>query len=170
MCFSASVLKKEQRAIHMLVCDTIKKRNLIISGVYAPAQPQDKDNFWQQLVQMNNLVDLPWCIIGDLNELATPSEKKGGICYPPSKYSRLNNFMDNIHARSVPFTGCPFTWKKRSLAHIIYGRLDRAIIRDDWLNLYPDSIVQHGSFLCSDHSPIIFSAANPIRRRKKLPF
>jgi len=41
----ASVLKKDPRAIHMLVYDTIKKCNSIISGVYALAQLQDKDSF-----------------------------------------------------------------------------------------------------------------------------
>ena len=33
----ASVLKREQRAIHMLVYDTVQKCNSIIRGVYAPA-------------------------------------------------------------------------------------------------------------------------------------
>jgi len=40
-----SVLKKEQRAIHMLVYDTFKQCSSIISGVYAPAQSEDKDCF-----------------------------------------------------------------------------------------------------------------------------
>ena len=38
----ASILRKEQRAIHMLVHDTEKT---IVSGVYAPAQQRDKDSF-----------------------------------------------------------------------------------------------------------------------------
>jgi len=80
----ASVLSKEQRAIHMLVYDTTKHCSSIISGVYAPAQPQDKECFWIHLVQLNNVIDLPWCIIGDLNELAYPLEKRGGKRYPPS--------------------------------------------------------------------------------------
>ena len=78
----ASVLKKEQRAIHMVVYDTLKKCSSIISGVYAPAQTQDKYRFWNQLKQLNNVIDLPWCIIGDLNELANPTEKRGGKRYP----------------------------------------------------------------------------------------
>ena len=36
----------------------------------------DKDEFWKSLDQMNAVVDLPWCIIGDFNELAAPSEKE----------------------------------------------------------------------------------------------
>jgi len=70
-----SVLSKEQRAIHMLVYDMTKHYSSIISGVYAPAQPQDEECFWNHLVQLNNVIDLPWRIIGDLNELAYLSEK-----------------------------------------------------------------------------------------------
>jgi len=69
----------------MLVYDTIKQCNLIVSAVYASAQSKDKDCFWNHLLQMNNVVDFPWCIIGDLNELANPTEKKGGKRYTFSK-------------------------------------------------------------------------------------
>jgi len=65
----------------MLVHDTQKQINVVISGVYAPAQLMEKDEFWNMLIQMNNVVDLPWCINGDFNELAGPSEKKGGKKY-----------------------------------------------------------------------------------------
>ena len=166
----ASILKKEQRAIHMLVYDTSKQCSSIISGVYAPAQFHDKGCFWQHLEHMNDVIDLPWCIIGDLNELANPSEKRGGKRYPPSRFARLNNFMNRLNAVSVPATGYPFTWKKRVQSHLIYERLDRAIIRNDWVNLYPDTIITHGAFSCSNHCPIILSVNTPIRRRKKLPF
>ena len=111
---------------------------------------------------MNNVIDPPWCIIRDLNELASPTEKRGGKRYPLSKFAQLNSFMDRINAISVPFTRYPFTWKKRMQAHLIYERLDRAIIRNDWANLYPDSITKHGTFSCSDHCLIIFSVTNPI--------
>ena len=40
-----SVLRKEQRAIHMLVHDITKGYSSIISGIYAPAQQRDKELF-----------------------------------------------------------------------------------------------------------------------------
>ena len=62
---------------------------------------------------MHHVIDLPCCIIGDLNELANPTERKGGKRYPLSKFARLNRFLDRINGVSVPFTGYPFTWKKK---------------------------------------------------------
>jgi len=43
----------------MLVYDTAKQCSSIVSGVYAPAQFQDKDQFWNQLLQLHNVIDLP---------------------------------------------------------------------------------------------------------------
>jgi len=45
----ASILYKENRMIHLLVDDTSNKSEVIISGVYAPAQAKDKDTFWNHL-------------------------------------------------------------------------------------------------------------------------
>jgi len=93
----------------MLVHDTKKKCKLVISGVYAPAQQRDKDSFWSHLLQMNTIIDLPWCLIGDFNELANPVKKKGGQRYPITKFARLNNFMDTINAVSIPCTRYLYT-------------------------------------------------------------
>ena len=49
----ASILRKDQRAIHVLVHDTGNNQNVIVSGIYAPAQVRDKDHFWSQLTQFN---------------------------------------------------------------------------------------------------------------------
>ena len=55
----------------------IRSNKKISSGVYGPAQSRGKEPFWNSLVQMNNVIDIPWCIVGDFNELETLSEKKG---------------------------------------------------------------------------------------------
>ena len=105
----ASVLSKEQRAIHMLVHDTILAQTMVISGIYAPAQPRDKDQFWDHLVELNSVIDSPWCLIGDFNEIGAPADKRGGITPANSKFLRLNHFLDTIHAGSIPVDGRVYT-------------------------------------------------------------
>jgi len=82
----ASVLRKEPRAIHMLVYETKKAQNAIISGVYAPARQNEKDLFWNHLVDWCEIVDVPWCVIGDMNELVNANEKRGGQIYANPKF------------------------------------------------------------------------------------
>jgi len=109
----ASVLIKEQRAIDMLVHDSKRSLNSVISGIYALAQSREKDGFLGHLVELNNVIDIPWCLVGDFNELANTNEKKGGQVMSNSKYHRLNNFLSAIDAESVQVNGNLFTWKKR---------------------------------------------------------
>ena len=73
----ANVLLKEDRVIHMLVFDVLIQKFSIISGVYAPAQPSHKDAFWNHLRHLNGIIDNPWCLIGDFNELECPADKTG---------------------------------------------------------------------------------------------
>jgi len=149
---------------------TKKIKNVIINGKYAPAQYREKDNFLGQLRHFNSVIDLPWCLIGDFNEIASLGEKKGGLTYLLSKYARLNSFINEINAISVPSSGNCFTWKKKIRTNLVYERLDRAIIMSDWLNIYPESIVTHGQFTCSDHCPIVLTIGPPNQRRKNFPF
>jgi len=61
----------------MLVHDSTKGSNSIISGIYASAQQRDKEPFWNHLLQLNTVINLPCCIIGDFNALTSPFEKRG---------------------------------------------------------------------------------------------
>jgi len=74
----ANVLLKEDRAIDMLVFDVLIQKFIIISGIYAPAQSCHKDAFWNHLRNLNSVIDKPWCLIGDFNELEHPDDKQGG--------------------------------------------------------------------------------------------
>jgi len=66
----------------MLIHDPRRGQNSIISGIYAPAQAKEKDLFWEHLIQLNLVFDVPWCLMGDFNELASPNEKKGDKLFP----------------------------------------------------------------------------------------
>ena len=157
----ANVVLKEDRAIHMLVFDVLIQKFSIISGIYAPAQPRHKDVFWSHLHNLNEVFDYPWCLIGDFNELESPTDKVGGTPVTPSRFIRLTNFLNSCRATTLPVQGRSFTWKKRVHNHLVYEKLDRAIGRQDWCSQYPASSVSAGPFTCSDHSYVIL-VTNPV--------
>jgi len=53
----AYVLLKEDRAIHMLVFESSTQKFSIIHGIYAPAQPRDKDVSWDHLRNLNSIIE-----------------------------------------------------------------------------------------------------------------
>jgi len=166
----ASILLKEQRAIHMLVHDTENSKNSIISGVYAPTQTKDKNAFWERLTRMNTIIDVPWCLMGDFNELASANDKLGGVSPHANCYSRLNQFLTTVNAEVLLVSGNRFTWKKRIHTHLVYERLDRTLARNDWANIYPNAIELHEIFTCSDHCPIVMTTSMNHRSTKAFPF
>jgi len=91
----------------MLVFNTLSQKFSIISGVYAPAQPSHKDAFWSHLRNLHNVIDNPWCLIGDFNELECPSDKQGSAV--SSRFSRLPSFLNFCQAVSLPVQGRNFT-------------------------------------------------------------
>ena len=151
----ANVLIKEERAIHMLVFYVQIQKFSIISGVYATAQPRQKDAFWNHLSSINSFFDNPWCLICDFNELEYPADKIGGSPVAPSRLHRLPKFLNMCQAVSLPVIGRSYTWKKRIHGNLVYEKLDRAIGRHDWNCQYPSSCVYTGPFTCSDHSYVM---------------
>ena len=71
---------------------------------------------------------------------------------------------------SISCNGNLFTWKKKIRTYTIYEIVDRAIARIDWANIYPEALVTHGQFTCSDHCPILLATSNLSGRRKSFPF
>jgi len=63
------IIAKESRAIHCHVVDNVNNKQCMLTIIYAPAWSRDKDVFWHHLKQLNELITLPWCLIGDFNEL-----------------------------------------------------------------------------------------------------
>ena len=74
----ANVMIKQHRFIHMLILDNKLQKLVTNSTIYAPAKNVDKSGFWNHLAKLNSVIDAPWCIIGDFNELENNTEKKGG--------------------------------------------------------------------------------------------
>ena len=72
------ILAKEARAIHCNVIERSTSKNCILTAGYAPAQINEKDDFWNHLNDLNNAIHLPRCILGDFNEMLHPSEKNWG--------------------------------------------------------------------------------------------
>ncbi|KAJ8428538.1 hypothetical protein Cgig2_003786 [Carnegiea gigantea] len=85
----------------MLVHDPGNSQNILVSGVYGPTKAREKDLFWEHLNRMNSVIDLPWMIVGDLNELELLTDKQGDT--PPSlqRMERLASFLSTTRAESI---------------------------------------------------------------------
>ena len=141
---------------HFLCCafSDSKYKTFYLFFVYA--HENVKNVFWQEFTSYIKSLDLPYVIMGDLNEIKNASEKTGGQMPTMNRFFRLNNFINDTGLLSLPFYGSKFTWRKsKDGPNNIHEILDRALVNADWHKTYDKAIVHHLPFTTSDHCPIV---------------
>ena len=100
---------------------------------------------------------LPWCALGDFNEVLEVQEKRGGF---PRAHYLMQNFRDVLdHCGFVDFgfSGPDFTWHSKRRGEWIGERLDRGVANYEWLTRFPIGRIKHLHCFTSDHRPLLLS-------------
>lgn len=53
-----------------------------LTGFYGEPKWKDKHQTWRRLRELQNVCDMPWLVIGDINEILYSFEKEGGSDHP----------------------------------------------------------------------------------------
>ncbi|GAU47702.1 hypothetical protein TSUD_190310 [Trifolium subterraneum] len=111
---------------------------------------------WDLLRALGNMSSIPWCIIGDFNDLLSQADKKGIHPHPNGLCMGFRQAVSDCDLTDIPIEGHQFTWiKSRGTPHVIEERLDRAMASTSWLQLFPQVRLTNLLASHSDHSPIL---------------
>ena len=94
---------------------------------------------------------LPWCCMGDFNEILRNEEKRGGRIRPHDQIQAFRDVLDVYDFVDLGFTGVKFTWHSKRYRHLIWERLDRGVGNYDWLTKFPATSVRDLHCFSSDH-------------------
>ncbi|XP_074314243.1 uncharacterized protein LOC141649452 [Silene latifolia] len=98
-----------------------------------------------------------WALVGDFNTVLSPDERVGGN----TKQDDMDDFircMASCGMTDIPSTGALFTWNnKQDLTTRIYSRLDRFLVNQAWLDIFPDMVAHFYPEGLFDHYPCIIS-------------
>ncbi|XP_019189008.1 PREDICTED: uncharacterized protein LOC109183382 [Ipomoea nil] len=137
-----------------------------LTGFYGHPERSRICQSWDLLRTFSTRSDLPWAVIGDINDLANHAEKKGPIPHPDSLVRGFNEVLQECDLSDLGMSGYEFTWEKgRGTEHWIEERLDRAVASTAWCNTYLATSVQNILTLNSDHSAIILRLEDSLLRR-----
>lgn len=126
-----------------------------LTGVYGEPVRAQRRRTWNLLRTLARDANLPWCVIGDLNNVVSVDDKTGGAQYPNWLIEGFNEAIQDAHLKDMELVGHQFTWERgRGTDDWIQVRLDRALTTDEWLLEFPLAKLYNLEGSMSDHSPI----------------
>lgn len=98
-------------------------------------------------------MDVPWLVIGDVNEILYSFEKDGGNDRPTHFMQDFRDALEDCNLPDHGFTGDKFTWHRG----LIRERLDRALKNEGWSLKFPNANLEHLKYYRSDHRSILMN-------------
>lgn len=103
--------------------------------VYGEPNVQLHKTMWTRVLTLKRTTTIPWLVVGDLNLVGDSFDKKDKR--PPLVTDRrlLQELISSCSLREIAYIGSRYTWFRGST----YERLDRALISDNWDQLFPNA-------------------------------
>lgn len=124
-------------------------------GCYGFPERRRWEESWNMIRNLSATSVLPWCMIGDFNDMMSMEEKRGGQRQPRAL---LNGFFETIMEcglEDLGFTRDIYTWERaRGMERWVLERLDRGLAIKEWRELFPAIEVQVLEVSTSDHMPM----------------
>lgn len=83
-----------------------------LTGMYGEPVWRNKHRTWKWIHDRHAKGNLPWVVIGDLNEILYSSEKEGGNARPMSYMTAFRECLSDCLLEDLGYIGNKFTWKK----------------------------------------------------------
>lgn len=110
---------------------------------------------WDMLIRLSRVSNLPWCVMGDFNDLMYDVDKKGNHPHPKALMEGFRNAIEESLLSELDLTGGLFTWEKgRGTGNWVQERLDRAFATRDWWTKFPLCKLAVITTPVSDHDAI----------------
>lgn len=109
-----------------------------LTGFYGELDRAQKRSTWNLLRMLSRGANLPWYVIGDINNVMSLNDKKGGVAYLDWLVEGFTEAVHEVGLIDMVLTGHQFTWERnRGTQDWTEVRLDRALTTEDWLDKFP---------------------------------
>lgn len=135
----------------------VRKRNVawFYSAIYASVVYPTHTTLWDYFTHLNSTIKGPWVILGDLNEVISPS-KVQGVTFSISRASLLINALDTCNIDGLDLVGGRgvLPGEEAFRVGLIRKKLDRFMANLEWRILFSHALVELLPPINSDHNPI----------------
>lgn len=160
-CFAMS-----DQAIHCHV--QIKDGNVdfFVSFVYGDNSALYRRSLWGDLEHQASLLKgSPWIITGDFNAIRYMHERQGGASNWPRVMQEFGECLSRAELDDLKYSGFQLTWTDGTIRR----KIDRVLVNEKWMSVFPLSEAEFLPAGLSDHSPMIVKIL-PLGPRPRRPF
>ncbi|XP_074374722.1 uncharacterized protein LOC141715140 [Apium graveolens] len=142
-----------------------------LTGIYGEPARTQRHKTWDMLRNLSRDANLPWCLVGDFNNVTSQADKQGGPPYPQNLIEGFNVCLNETDLHDLNIVGHQFTWENdRNTDHWTEIRLDRVLANTQWMNLFTRAKVYNLEGSPSDHSPLLLCPELQTRGRRRYQF
>ncbi|MCH82709.1 endonuclease/exonuclease/phosphatase family protein [Trifolium medium] len=137
-----------------------------LTGFYGYPDSGRRQDSWDLLRTLAQDNSLPWCIMGDFNDLLSNDDKRSSVDHPPWRIRGFRSAVQDSNLVDLPLIGYPFTWiRSRSGEEVKEERLDRALVTQAWYDMFPNCQLHNVVADRSDHYPILLKLFEGNRKK-----
>lgn len=127
-----------------------------LTGLYGEPNRALRRRTWDLLRNLARDSNLPWCVMGDINNVVDVRDKVGGSQYPSWLIEGFNEAIQDAGLIDMELVGYQYTWERgKDTAEWMEARLDRALTTSEWLQKFPIAKLYNLECISSDHIPIL---------------
>ncbi|XP_074336020.1 uncharacterized protein LOC141673185 [Apium graveolens] len=125
------------------------------TGYYGYPERGRRAESWDMMRRLAGASTLPWCLIGDFNDIVTMEEKTGGSRQPRVLLDGFAEAITDCGLADLCYTGDRYTWEmSRGTSQRVQERLDRGLATSEWIEMFPGAEVRVLEVSTSDHKPL----------------
>ncbi|XP_074337471.1 uncharacterized protein LOC141674665 [Apium graveolens] len=126
-----------------------------LTGIYGEPDRSKRKETWDLIRKLSSVNTLPWCLIGDMNNVLSQSDKRGGRPYPQFLLQGFQGVLSDCDLMDMDLCGYQYTWERGSSSESsIEVRLDRALVNQAFLSMFANARLTNLEVSTSDHCPI----------------
>ncbi|XP_074293094.1 uncharacterized protein LOC141620008 [Silene latifolia] len=152
--FEVDILDVTIQCIHTKVFDKARRKVFYYTVVYGLNSLGDREPLWQSIRSYHLQLNAPWLLCGDFNAIMERNERIGGAEITNDEIRPMADAIRDCQLTDMKARGAFYTWNnKQGTDSLIYSRIDRVFINEEWLEQYPDSFAHFLPEGLFDHCP-----------------